>query len=197
MHGAIAMNTNLDARLNQILPRITADEFIGNAGLGNEIGFYIFDYPPESELAVRNYLEFIAEYLPKSRPDLRFTQVNLLAFVVSYLKVRKLYDKALDMQAKKGDQALLKALQGTLSPEKIAQAFAEAVPPGEYDLILIAGVGSVYPILRSHNLLNNLQPLMGKTPLVIFYPGVYTGQGLKLFGRLERDNYYRAFKLVH
>jgi hypothetical protein len=191
------MKTTLDARLNQIIPRITADEFLNSAGLGNEIGFYIFDYPPESELLVRGYLDFITEYLPKAKPGLRFTHINLFELLVGYLKKRKLYDKCLDMQAKKGSQALLKALQGVLSPEKIAQAFVEAARPGEHDLIFVSRVGSAYPILRSHNLLNNLQPFMGKTPLVIFYPGVYTGQGLKLFGRLERDNYYRAFKLIH
>jgi hypothetical protein len=61
---------------------------------------------------------------------------------------------------------------------------------------LISGVGNAYPLLRSHNLLNNLHPLMGDTPLVMFYPGIYTGQGLSLFGKLKETNYYRAFQLV-
>lgn len=62
--------------------------------------------------------------------------------------------------------------------------------------MLMSGVGSAFPLLRSHNLLNNLHPVMGDTPLVVFYPGTYDGQSLSLFGQIKQDNYYRAFKLV-
>ena len=31
-------------RLDEIIPKITEDNFRKNKGLGNEIGFYIFDY---------------------------------------------------------------------------------------------------------------------------------------------------------
>jgi hypothetical protein len=64
------------------------------------------------------------------------------------------------------------------------------------DLLVITGVGSAYPLLRTHRLLNCLQPLLKRVPLVVFYPGKYTGQSLSLFGRLADDNYYRAFQLI-
>jgi hypothetical protein len=75
-------------------------------------------------------------------------------------------------------------------------AFAAFAQPDQHDLVLVSGVGSVYPMLRAHTLLNNLHTVMGKTPLVLFYPGKYDRQSLKLFNRLSSDNYYRAFKLV-
>ena len=77
-----------------------------------------------------------------------------------------------------------------------ASFFAEVAQPEQHDLVIVSGVGSVWPLLRSHTLLNNLQPVMGKTPLVMFYPGRYDGQSLRLFGKLKNNNYYRAFKLV-
>ena len=80
--------------------------------------------------------------------------------------------------------------------KRIANAFIEEAKPEENDLVLVSGVGNAYPLLRSHNLLNNLHSLMGDTPLVMFYPGIYTGQGLRLFGKLKETNYYRAFQLV-
>jgi len=83
-----------------------------------------------------------------------------------------------------------------LGAEKIAKAFVEEAQPKENDLVLVSGVGNAYPLLRSHNLLNNLHSLMEDTPLVMFYPGIYTGQGLRLFGKLKETNYYRAFQLV-
>ena len=100
------------------------------------------------------------------------------------------------MQGKKGNPALAKALKGPLESKKIARIFTAEADPDNHDLILISGVGSAWPMLRSHNLLNNLHPLMGSTPVVMFYPGVYTGAGMKLFGRMRENNYYRAFQLV-
>src|SRR5262249_32776492 len=112
------------------------------------------------------------------------------------------------MQREKGDEALKKALAGPLHPEKLASGFVEVAQPAEHDLVLVSGVGSVYPLLRTSGLLNNLQPVMGNTPLVLFYPGRHDQMTLKLFGKLslsasfegagrtrKSEHYYRAFRL--
>ncbi len=190
------MSDNLTERMNKILPRIIADDFLSGSGIGNEIAFYIFDYPPEDELQVRDYLRTLLAHIPKQKHGLRVKHIDLLEFVLDYLKSRKLLDKAVQMQREKGDEALKKALGGPLHESKLAGYFAEVVQPQQHDLVIVSGVGSVWPLLRSHALLNNLQPVMGKTPLVMFYPGRYDGQSLRLFGKLKNTNYYRAFKLV-
>ena len=190
------MSDRLTERLNAILPRVTSPEFLSGSGIGNEIAFYIFDYPPEDELRVRDFIRVLLEHLPKQRPDLRVKHVNLFDFVLDYLKHRKLLDKAIHLQKEKGDDALRKALAGPLHESKLAAHFAEVVQPQQHDLVIVSGVGSVWPLLRSHALLNNLQPVMGQTPLVMFYPGKYDGQTLRLFGKIKTDNYYRAFRLI-
>lgn len=190
------MSDSLHERLNKILRRVTSDEFLSGSGIGNEIAFYIFDYPPEHELRVRDYLRTLLDHIPKQKHGLRVKHIDLFDFVLDYLKHRKLLDKAIQMQAEKGDEALKKALAGPLHETKLASHFAEVAQPQEHDLVIVSGVGSVWPLLRSHSLLNNLQPVMGKTPLVMFYPGRYDGQSLRLFGKLKNNNYYRAFKLV-
>jgi len=184
------------ARLDKIIDRLLSDELLNNTGLGNEIGFYIFDYPPELELEMRDHIQFILRQIPKKKPGLKFKHINLFRLIIDYLINRKLLDRTLQIQKLKGDQELLKALKGPLGAEKIAKAFVEEAQPQENNLVLVSGVGNVYPLLRSHNLLNNLHSLMGDTPLVMFYPGTYTGQGLRLFGKLKETNYYRAFQLV-
>lgn len=190
------MNEHLLERLNQILPKITADSFLSGKGIGNEIAFYIFDYPPEDELSIREHIRFLLEHIPKKLPGLRVIHINLLDFVIDHLRRRKLLDKAIEMQKTKGDAFVLKQLEKILHPDKLAPAFAEAVKPAQHDLVLVSGVGSVYPLIRAHTLLNNLHAVMGRTPLVLFYPGRYDGQSLRLFGKLKNDNYYRAFKLI-
>jgi hypothetical protein len=188
--------SDLNERLNKILPRITSDEFLSGSGIGNEIAFYIFDYLPEDELRVRDYLRTLLDHIPKQNPDLRVKHIDLFDFVMDYLKSRKLLDKAIQMQRDKGDEALKKALAGPLNESKLSVVFAEVAKPDQHDLVIVSGVGSVWPLLRSHTLLNNLQPVMGQTPLVMFYPGRYDGQSLRLFGKIKSNNYYRAFKLV-
>ena len=190
------MNDGLTDRLNQILPTITSEAFLRGTGLGNEIAFYIFDYPPEAELRVREHIQFVLDHLPRTRPGFRVSHVHLLDFVLTYLRQRRLLDKAIAMQKTKGDAFVLRQLATILHPNKIAPMFAEVAQPEQHDLVLVSGVGSVYPLLRVHTLLNNLHAVMGQTPLVLFYPGRYDGQALRLFGKLTNANYYRAFKLV-
>jgi hypothetical protein len=64
-------------RLDKILDRITSEELLTNKGLGDEIGFYIFDYPPEYELEMREHIQFLRKQLPKKRSDIRFQHINL------------------------------------------------------------------------------------------------------------------------
>lgn len=190
------MSDALTDRLNAVLPRITSPEFLSGSGLGNEIAFYVFDYPAEEELRVREHVAFLVEQAPKKRPGLRVNHVNLFDVVIDHLKSRNLLDRAIKKQQLEGDDSLLKSLKTVLDAEKIAPVFVEAAKPKDHDLVLVSGVGSVWPVLRTHTLLNNLHAPMGTTPLVIFYPGKYDGLSLRLFNKVESKNYYRAFKLV-
>ena len=63
-------------------------------------------------------------------------------------------------------------------------------------VLFLTGVGKCHPIIASHNILNNLHQVLDSVPVVLFYPGEYSGQDLKLFGTMDSHNYYRAFRLV-
>ena len=177
----------LDERLNKILPTLTSTKFRENQGLGNEVPFYAFDYPAESEVQVREHVDFLVAQVAR---------VHLFQVLVDMLEERNFYDKAVKLQAAKGGEALLKQLKGPLKAEKVADFITAKWPVDEYDAYLIDGVGSAYPIIRTHKLLNVLQPYTGLTPLVLFFPGEYDGQSLRLFGQLSDTPYYRAFRLV-
>jgi len=190
------MSDNFAARLNQILPRLISPELRTNSGLGNEIGFYVFNYPPERELDVRKHIQLLRAQIARQHPELRVSEVNLFDLLIDYLRRRKILDPALKLQRERGDAELQRALKGSLHEEKVAQEFIAAAKPDEHDMVFMTGVGNVWPLLRTHTLLNNLHPLMQAKPLIVFYPGMYDGQTLKLFGRLNDQNYYRAFRLV-
>jgi hypothetical protein len=191
------MTNNFEERLNQILPRLTSPELLKNRGLGNEIGFWIFDYPPEQEMEMRAFRKDVIEpNLARMKPELRFASVNLFDFVIELIEERGLLEKAFTKQLKEGDDALLAALRPILKEDKLAPRLVEKTRVAELDLLIIHGVGAVYPLLRTHTLLSALHPYMRDTPLLMLYPGVYDGMKLKLFNKLTDDNYYRAFSLV-
>jgi len=191
------MALTFEERLNQILPRVQSDDFLSSKGLGNEIGFWIFDYPPERELEMRDFLHnTVLPALAKTQPPLRVANINLFEMVTTLLEERKLLDKVFKMQRTKGDEAVLAALRPVLKEDKLAQKIVERIDLSQIDILMISGVGSAYPMLRTHTLLSALHPLMGDTPLLMFFPGRYDGYSLKLFNKLSEDHYYRAFRLV-
>ena len=186
-----------DERLNEILPTITSGNFLQKKGLGNEIPFYIFDYPPVDELQLRKHLVFLLERIGKQHSHIEVIHVELFSVMIRYLKERNLLDKAIEMEAQKGSEALWKALSASVKPERFVKTvLANLFDFAQCDLILMNGVGNVWPWMRAHSLLNNLQQVTGDVPLVLFYPGAYDGHSLRLFGKLGGNNYYRAFRLV-
>ncbi len=191
------MTLSLDERLNQILPRLTSRDFLDSKGLGNEIGFWIFDYPPEREMEVRSFVSgTVLPALAKQVPPLKIARVDLFKLVTELLQERKLLDKAIAMQSSKGNDSTLAALRSVLKEDKLAQKIASQFDIPNLDVMILTGIGSVYPMLRTHTLLSALHPIMGNTPLLMFFPGRYDGHSLRLFNTLAEDHYYRAFRLV-
>ena len=202
------MSDQLTERLNAILPKITSPDFLSGQGIGNEIPFYVFDYPPEDELRVREHLVFLEDKLPKQAPNLSFVHVNLFDFLIDYIKGRGYFEKSLEKERNLGSAKAVKSIKSIASAEKLADHFAKEIMSQKPDLVMVSGVGSAYPIIRTYELLNNLHKHMGLTPLVMFYPGVYDKITLKLFGkaslafdsssadRKRKARYYRAFRLI-
>lgn len=191
------MKLSLEERLNQILPRITSRDFLDSKGLGNEIGFWIFDYPPEREMEVRGFVSgTVMPALAKQVPPLKVAAIDLLQLVTGLLEERKLLDKVMAMQISKGNDSTLAALRPVLKEDKLAQKIASQFDIPSLNLMVLTGVGAVYPMLRTHTLLSALHPIMGNTPLLMFFPGRYDGHSLRLFNTLAEDHYYRAFRLV-
>lgn len=187
--------TGLQSRLDQIRPRITSDDFLQGRGLGKDVPFYAFDYPAAAERQVSDHLDWLLDDIAK-KTDIRIGHVNVFELAIEQLKSRGLYDKALSMEKAKGVPALLNALKGPLEPGKLSAAVVSRFAEQKPDMVFLTGVGAAYPLVRTHSLLNNLQPLLDNTPLVLFFPGRFNGQSLQLFGELQETPYYRAFRLV-
>ena len=185
-------DVNFVERLNRIKNEISKPEFLRNKGLGNEVGYYIFDYPPKKELEVREHIKVLKKVLSN------IVEFDLYEIVMNFLKENGYLEDAFAME-EDGFENLISELQPTLGltedgeSNKIIDYIVSNTP--ENSIIFVTGVGKVYPLVRSHTVLNNLHQKLYKVPVIMFFPGEYTGQKLKLFNAVTDDNYYRAFPL--
>ncbi len=185
---------NINMRLDKIIPKIKQDKFIQGRGLGNEISFYIFDYEPEHELAVRDYISHIVKEFSHEGSNRKIMVFDLFKMLIEIAKEKNILERIIGMESKQGKNALFKAMTNFAQPEIFLQRIKEKM--GDHNVVLIQGVGKAYPFVRSHNILNNLQEVLDKIPVIMFFPGKYNGLSLRLFGKIKDDNYYRAFSLV-
>lgn len=186
--------TNINARLDQVIPKIREDKFIEGRGLGNEISFYIFDYEPEYELIVRDYIQHIKREFNYEGSNRMIIEFDLYKMLLEIARERNIFARIFDMEERQGKESLFRALTTFAKPDIFLKKIKEQL--GDHDVVFLTGVGKVYPFVRSHNILNNLQEVLDQTPVIMFFPGKYDGQSLQLFGKFKDDNYYRAFRLV-
>jgi len=198
---ANAQKMSNQERFQHLLAVISGERFLKMQGLGKEVPFFICPYRPEdADDMVRTQGQLINRLGQKG---VRVVDINLYDLSIRLLKGRGIWNRILEMEPNKTKAELLELLQGVLDPEKhLIPAVADTLNEQDYDVLFLTGVGEVFPYIRSHNVLNNLQSTAKDKPTVLFFPGLYThsvekGASLDLFGRLHDDKYYRAFNIFH
>jgi len=185
-------------RLDEIIQRITKESFRENTGLGNEIGYYIFDYEPRYEMLVREHVRFLKQKINDGDYGFHIKEFDLYEIMLELLETKGYLEKNFKMEQVKGSEFVFNATKKTLrlteKDDLIIQYIKDRVVKG--DVVFITGVGKVWPVIRSHTVLNNLHQVLDEVPVIMFFPGVYDGLELVLFEEIKDDNYYRAFKLV-
>lgn len=185
-------------RLDEIIQRITKKSFRENTGLGNEIGYYIFDYEPKYEMLIREHVQFLKQKVNGGDFGFTIKEFDLYEIMIEILESKGYLEKNLKMESEKGSEfifnATKKALRITEKDDLVIQYIKDRVE--ENNVVFITGVGKVWPIIRSHTILNNLHQVLDEVPIVMFFPGIYDGLELVLFEEIKDDNYYRAFKLI-
>lgn len=188
----------LNERFHDLEDRMISVEALTRYGTANDLRFYIFDYSPDDELIVRKEVKKLKDRNPSIVEfDLYEMMLKIIedeGYMEDVLRMEKDYDKEL---------LLREVFQPLLSVEESENAFLDKFKTGIEDdgnsIVLITGVGKAFPVVRSHTIMNNLQSIFRRNPVVMMYPGRYEikeKMTLRLFERLDDDNYYRAFPLV-
>ncbi len=189
----------IEKRLQHLFDVISGARFLKKQGLGNEVPFFICPFKPEESVEMERIQRQLVKDLVKK--GIHVIEINLYDLSIEILKERNIWGQILDMENSVSKEQLKELLQGVLDPEShLVPSIAEKLRGKNFDVLFLSGVGEVFPYIRSHNVLNNLQSTAKENPTILFFPGKYndfakSGRSLDLFGRLHDDKYYRAFNI--
>lgn len=200
MKADIAQMTMQD-RFQHLFSVISGQRFLSKQGLGNEVPFFICPFEPKEAVEMDRIKRQLVNRLEQS--GIRILEINLYDLTIEILKKEGDFEWIRDNEQRLSKIKLLEELQGILDVENVViPIIAAKIERNEFDVLFLSGVGEVFPYIRSHNVLNNLQSTAKEKPTVMFFPGAYThsiesGASLDLFGKLRDDKYYRAFNIFH
>ncbi len=193
--------TTTQERFHLLYEIISSKRFLNKQGLGNEVPFFICPFKPEEAVAMERLQKQLANRL--NTEGIHILEINLYDLSLDLIKERGIWEQIVSMESAIPKEELKELLQGILDPEThLVPAIAAKIAGSEFEVMFIGGVGEVFPYIRSHNVLNNLQKVAKEKPTIMFFPGNYShslefGASLDLFGRLNEDRYYRAFNIYH
>lgn len=179
-------------RLEQVRERLAEPAFLANDGLANEVGIHIFVYDPADEMQVRTYFE---ELQGETGVPFRLRECDLYRIFLNICEEKRILSAIPKMEQTRGKTYLQEKLANVATPEAFVERMAYA-PHRSGDILLITGVGNVYPFMRVHKILDNIQHIFSDIPVLVLYPGRFDGQDLELFGKFLDGHYYRAFNLI-
>lgn len=180
---------------------ISSERFLRMEGLGNEVAHFIYDYDPSWALDVAQAKKRIKTKLD-TELGIKVFEINLYDLCVDLLKKRNVWDRVLAAEPTMEKPEFLKMLQNMLDPQMhLAPAIKELMAAESFQILFLTGIGEVFPFVRSHTVLNNLQTIVSDKPMLMFFPGRYEvsatqGSALVLFGQLKDDSFYRAKRIL-
>lgn len=183
-----------------LLNVVSSHRFRYNEGLNNEVPFHICPFEPEISSDMMQAVKQLKNELADE--GVSVLEINLYDLVIEILKDEGDWEWLLENETTLSRDELKEELQGILDTESVLiPAIVKKMDAASYDVIFITGVGEVFPYIRSHNILNNLQRVAKEQPTLMFFPGKYqhslaSGASLRLFDKLTDDKYYRAFNIL-
>ena len=169
---------DLTERLDAMEAAIRKPSFRQSSGKANEVNYWIFDYPPEKELEVRERIEYMKHKNAKGTDGFELAVFDLYDIIIDFLEGKNFIEKCCEFETKRGIQRIVKAVSNSMKVSEedslIVRCIQDHTP--ENAIVFLTGIGKSYPLLRSHNVLNNLHQSYLRAPVVMFFPAFTTNK---------------------
>lgn len=193
----------INNRLDRLKEKVHDPDFISSKRKANEVNCWVFDYPPQHEMVVRERLADMVKKNKKGLDSFQIFNFDLYDIIMDYLEEEGFIDQCEKYEEKYGIQQVAKSVKNVLRlsmEENLLTDYIKGHTPTDNAVVFLTGVGKCYPLLQATEILNkvlyNMPASYNKVPMIVFYPGTYTEQELILFNKIHEDNYYRAFRIV-
>ncbi len=183
--------SEINERLDSLKQLIQSQEFLEGKGLSNEVNIRIFCYDPAKEMAVRHFTEKLVSDINLA---CRLKEYNLYKVFLSICDDKRITPRIPQQEERKGTKFILGQLTRMANNAAFIEKMKEKLSD-EDEVIMLTGVGEVFPFIRVHALLEAMQPHFNR-PILVMYPGSFDGRYVKLFDKLKPNPYYRAFNVV-
>lgn len=176
---------------------LRSERFLKMQGLSKEVPFFIYHFPSSWALDVEDMRDRVQTKL-QSDDGLSVVEINLYDLTIDLLKERGVWDRVLDLEPTIEKSEFREVLQGMLDPhDHLAPAIRVRMDTQPSDMIFLTGIGEVFPFIRTHTVLENLQSVVTGRPMLVWFPGTYeftqiTGHQLRALNLSTSDSYYRA-----
>ena len=188
MHSLVDIETLFQGVYNKLI----SPDFGKN--LGGELPLFIQPVPAEKQFDVESQIKRLSTRLKKK--GIESVSINLYDLCMDILREADVLDAILESEAELEREDIISTLDSVLDIKTaIIPKIKEVIVENQPQYSFISGVGSVYPFVRSHGILNNIDELTGECNLILFFPGDYNNLQLKLFGIISDENYYRGHNL--
>ncbi len=187
-----------EERLDRMEEQVKDPSLRSSRGRANEVNYWVFDYPPSKELAVRAHIDEMKAKNAKGNYDFELVVYDLYDMIIDILESRGFLEMTCRFETDGGLERITDAVGSLLriddNDNLLVRHICENTP--ENAVVFLTGVGKCYPVLRSHKVLNSLSQSFKRAPVVLFFPGTYDESSLMLLNEIKDDDYYRAFRLV-
>lgn len=183
---------DIKERLDKLRIHIQEPEFLEGRGLSNEVNIRIFCYDAEDEMIVR---QFIDQITTDQSIGGNLVECNLYETFLTLCDDIDITYAIPEMEEADGKDFLLEQLHSAIGESEFIEKI-QYEPHKVGDVLMLTGVGDVFPFMRVHSLLEALQPHFSDIPILVMYPGTFDGSYVRLFDKLTPNPYYRAFKEI-
>ena len=183
---------DMDSLFEDVYRKLISPEFGKN--LGGEPPLFIQPIPNQGQTELKDQTQRLVNRLVKENKTAM--SIDLYDLCVTLLEEEDVLETILEEEKNLEQGDIVSTIDSILDIKSVViPRISEMISEQNPDFAFITGVGRVYPFIRSHGILNNLDELAKQNNLILFFPGEYNNLQLSLFGAISDENYYRGHNL--
>lgn len=203
--------------VTELYDKLASKEFQDPANSDLFYNFFIFQYPADTEAAMRRDIMEFKENLVRPVNYIDVLTIDIFEEFCKYLDQRSfgknpsMLNYLKDKDAQATDDAQHDSVTRSLSNQARSKEFMQHVHEmilahiGKDDdgkvrpYVFLYGFGTIYPYLRANEFLSLYEPLnkASRYKIILFYSGAFREGRFSLFGKLSDNHAYRAHVLVN